>query len=58
MLEGEMKYKVGKIEYTLKPGDSIYFDSLEEHTLIPMSDEVTYIAVIADSSLKGNDEAR
>ncbi|MEX2103980.1 MAG: cupin domain-containing protein, partial [Bacilli bacterium] len=50
MLEGEMKYKVGNIEYTMKPGDSIYFNSLEEHTLTPLSEEVKYIAVFADAS--------
>jgi transcriptional regulator with XRE-family HTH domain len=51
MLEGEMKYKVGSTEYTLKPGDSVYFNSLEEHTLTPITDEVKYLAVFADSSI-------
>jgi quercetin dioxygenase-like cupin family protein len=48
MLEGEMKYKVGEGEYTLTPGDSVYFNSLEEHALIPITDEVKYLAVFAD----------
>src|SRR5690606_11051776 len=51
MLEGEMKYKVGSMEYTLKPGDSIYFNSLEEHTLTPLTEEVKYLAVFADTSI-------
>lgn len=51
MLEGEMKYKIGSVEYTLKPGDSVYFNSLEEHTLIPLTEEVRYLAVFADASL-------
>jgi len=49
VLEGEMKYKVGSVEYTLKPGDTIYFTSLEEHTLTPISLEVKYLAVISNS---------
>ncbi|QGH35987.1 helix-turn-helix domain-containing protein [Gracilibacillus salitolerans] len=49
VLEGVMKYKVGDKEYTLGPGDSIYFTSIEEHTLTPISDEVKYIAVFASS---------
>jgi transcriptional regulator with XRE-family HTH domain len=49
MLEGEMKYKVGEGEYILLPGDSVYFNSLEEHKLIPLTEEVKYLAVFADS---------
>ncbi|XEC96203.1 helix-turn-helix domain-containing protein [Paenibacillus tarimensis] len=49
VLEGSMKYKVGSIEYTLQAGDSIYFTSLEEHTLTPLSDEVRYIGVFSGS---------
>ncbi|GAF66896.1 putative transcriptional regulator [Bacillus sp. TS-2] len=47
VLEGQMKYRVGSIEYTLGPGDSIYFTSLEEHTLTPISEEVKYLAVFS-----------
>ncbi|MDF2718451.1 MAG: helix-turn-helix protein [Paenibacillus sp.] len=49
MLEGQMKYRVGAVEYTLLPGDSVYFNSLEEHTLTPITDAVTYLAVFADT---------
>jgi transcriptional regulator with XRE-family HTH domain len=49
VLEGEMKYRVGNVEYTLKTGDTLYFTSLEEHTLTPISDEVKYLAVIGSS---------
>lgn len=45
VLEGEMQYKVGNVEYTLKSGDSLYFDSIEKHTLVPITDEIKYIAV-------------
>ncbi|WP_246315346.1 helix-turn-helix domain-containing protein [Paenibacillus foliorum] len=49
ILEGEMRYKVGSVEYTLKPGDSLYFDSIEKHTLSPITDEVKYVAVFTQS---------
>lgn len=49
VLEGVMKYKVGDMEYTLGPGDSIYFTSLEEHTLTPISDEVKYMAIFSSN---------
>ena len=49
MLEGDMNYKVGQVEYTLHPGDSVYFNSLEEHMLTPLSDEVQYLAIFTES---------
>lgn len=45
MLEGSMKYKVGNTEYYLSPGDSLYFDSVQEHELHPISEEVKYLAI-------------
>lgn len=48
MLEGEMSYRVGEIEYTLRPGDSIYFDSEYEHDLTPISEAVRYLAVFSE----------
>lgn len=49
ILEGEMRYKVGSVEYTLRPGDSLYFDSLDKHTLSPVTTEVKYLAVFTQS---------
>ncbi|WP_028612395.1 helix-turn-helix domain-containing protein [Paenibacillus harenae] len=49
ILEGEMRYKVGNVEYTLRPGDSLYFDSLDKHTIFPVSEEVKYLAVFTQS---------
>ncbi|MFC0331006.1 helix-turn-helix domain-containing protein [Paenibacillus sepulcri] len=51
ILEGEMRYKVGNVEYTLKPGDSLYFDSIEKHKLTSITNEVKYIAVFTQSKL-------
>lgn len=45
ILEGELKYQVGNVEYHLKPGDSLYFNSLENHELTPITNEVRYLAV-------------
>jgi transcriptional regulator with XRE-family HTH domain len=54
ILEGEMRYKVGNVEYSLRTGDSLYFDSIEKHTLSPITDEVKYIAVFTQSKLNSN----
>lgn len=50
MLEGEMRYRVGDTEYTLRPGDSLYFDSEDEHQLSPISEEVKYLAIFTSRS--------
>lgn len=47
VLEGKMKYQVGNTEYTLESGDSVYFSSLEEHVLAPLTEEVQYLAIFA-----------
>jgi transcriptional regulator with XRE-family HTH domain len=52
VLEGQMKYRVGNSEYFLGPGDSLYFDSIEEHTLEPITEEVKYLAVFTQSKGK------
>jgi transcriptional regulator with XRE-family HTH domain len=51
ILEGEMRYKVGSIEYSLIPGDSLYFDSIEKHTISPITEEVKYLAIFSQSKL-------
>jgi transcriptional regulator with XRE-family HTH domain len=48
VLQGEMKYRIGNVEYALKPGDALYFDSTEEHDFTPMTDEVRYLAVFTE----------
>ncbi|CAM4077953.1 XRE family transcriptional regulator [Paenibacillus alkaliterrae] len=50
VLEGKMKYKVGNVDYTLSPGDSLYFDSLEDHAFTPISEEVKYLSVFSSNS--------
>ncbi len=48
MLEGTMEYRVGDTTYTMRPGDSLYFDSEDEHELKPVSATVKYLAVFTD----------
>lgn len=50
MIKGEMNYQVGATQYTMLPGDSIYFNSLEKHLLIPITDEVTYLAIFTQKT--------
>lgn len=48
VLEGRMRYSVGKITYSLGPGDSLYFSSEEEHDLEPVTAKVKYLAVFVE----------
>ncbi|CAH1191467.1 MULTISPECIES: helix-turn-helix domain-containing protein [Paenibacillus] len=50
VLEGTMIYYVGKEEYTLNAGDSLYFDSVENHKYVLVSDEVKYLSVFCSDT--------
>lgn len=45
VLKGILKFQVGNVEYILNEGDSIYFDSLEKHKGIPISEVVEYLDI-------------
>lgn len=45
VLEGEMKLQVGNLEYSMKQGDSVYFNALEQHGIMPVTDTVKYINI-------------
>jgi transcriptional regulator with XRE-family HTH domain len=45
VLKGVLEFKVGGKTYELKKGDSLYFNSLENHGMMPVSDEVIYLDV-------------
>jgi transcriptional regulator with XRE-family HTH domain len=45
IIKGEMKMQVGEIEYTLKTGDSLYFNALQKHGIMPMTEEVHYLDI-------------
>jgi transcriptional regulator with XRE-family HTH domain len=48
VIEGRMKYRVGPVEYSLGPGDSLYFDAEEPHDLAPLTKRVVYLGVFAE----------
>lgn len=52
VLTGEMEYRVGSITYSLKTGDSLYFDSAEEHGLSPVTSEVRYLGIFIEPAEK------
>ena len=43
VIEGELKVHIGSGEYTLKPGESVYFESLNEHGVLPVTPVVLYL---------------
>ncbi len=51
VLAGEMEMRVGKVSYRLSPGDSLYFDAEEEHSLTPL-EEVRYLLIHSYSHLQ------
>lgn len=45
VIKGQMKMQVGETEYVLNSGDSLYFNSVQKHGVMPVSDEVTYLDI-------------
>lgn len=45
VIKGQMKVQVGEIEYLLNTGDSLYFNAIQKHGIMPVSDEVTYLDI-------------
>lgn len=45
VIEGKMKFQVGNTEYVLQKGDSLYFNALEPHQVIPVSSTVKYLDI-------------
>ncbi|SOD99266.1 helix-turn-helix domain-containing protein [Spirosoma fluviale] len=45
VIRGQMKMQVGEVEYQLKEGDSLYFNSSLKHGILPTSDEVAYLDI-------------
>jgi len=46
ILRGEVQIHVDKKIYQLKEGESIYFESVEEHGVVPVSDESFYLDIL------------
>lgn len=45
IIKGKMKMQVGDVEYLLSTGDSLYFNSVLKHGVMPVSDEVIYLDI-------------
>jgi transcriptional regulator with XRE-family HTH domain len=45
VIKGQMKMQVGEVEYLLNTGDSLYFNAIQKHGIMPVSNEVTYLDI-------------
>lgn len=45
VIEGEMKFQVGDVEYLLRKGDSLYFNALKTHQVIPVTNTIKYLDI-------------
>lgn len=45
IIEGVLKFKINNTEYEMGAGDSIYFNSLEPHGIMPTSEKVIYLDI-------------
>ncbi len=48
VLEGEIKVHIGNIEYLLKPGESVYFDAMAGHGILPVTPVVYYLDIFVE----------
>jgi transcriptional regulator with XRE-family HTH domain len=45
VIKGKMKMQVGETEYLLNTGDSLYFNAVLKHGIMPVTDEVMYLDI-------------
>ena len=45
VLDGELKVHIGNVEYLLKPGESVYFDSINDHGIMPVTPVAYYMDI-------------
>jgi transcriptional regulator with XRE-family HTH domain len=48
VLEGELKVHIGNVEYLLKPGESVYFESLNDHGIMPVTQVALYMDIFVE----------
>lgn len=48
VLEGEVKVHIGNVEYLLKRGESVYFQTLNPHGVVPASDVALYMDIFVE----------
>ncbi|HVG16670.1 MAG TPA: XRE family transcriptional regulator [Chitinophagaceae bacterium] len=45
VIKGQMRMQVGESGFVLNTGDSLYFNSIQRHGIMPVSDEVVYLDI-------------
>ena len=45
VIKGQMKVQLGETAYLLNVGDSLYFNSIQKHGIVPVSEVVTYLDI-------------
>lgn len=45
IIQGEMKMQIGQVEYHLRSGDSLYFNAMQKHGIMPVTDRVSYLDI-------------
>jgi transcriptional regulator with XRE-family HTH domain len=48
VLEGELKVHIGNVEYLLKPGESVYFETLNDHGIMPVTSVALYMDIFVE----------
>jgi transcriptional regulator with XRE-family HTH domain len=52
VLAGRAEFRVGSTAHVLGPGDSLYFDSEEEHDVTPLTATATWLALFIEPAAK------
>jgi mannose-6-phosphate isomerase-like protein (cupin superfamily) len=47
VLSGVLRVRVGDVEYSLREGDSLFFDAMDDHECAPETDEARYLDIFA-----------
>lgn len=48
VIEGEVKVHIGNVEYHLKPGESVYFQTANPHGVLPATETALYLDVFVE----------
>ena len=48
VIDGSMKFRVGQEVFEMKEGDSLYFNSLEKHSISPTSKVLKYLNIFVE----------
>lgn len=48
VLEGEVRIHVGETQYHLKAGDSVYFEAIVKHGVLPLTDRAIYLDMFVE----------